>query len=224
MQAGEGEASSALSEPRRESVRISCCPFRGSRESGPGSSSSSATTHSVSPLVPRGLQLDVEKRSHEGGCGVQMGKVGELCSWRPTPHAGLGVPRALQGMRVCAGGCRDTHQGVLALPPRPPHLPCSCAGLLPLLLATCLLLLLSLLRAQTQPVKPGLDPTGLLPDPPPQQPHSQGCAVNFTLFLPGKARATFRAPFKYALRGGTSGGADPLCPSEGGSPSRWPQF
>lgn len=89
---------------------------------GPGSSSSSATTHSVSPLVSRGLQLDVEKRSHEGGCGVQMGKVGELCSWRPTPHASLGsVPRALQGMCVCAGGgARTLTRGCLRfLPGRP---------------------------------------------------------------------------------------------------------
>lgn len=148
----------------------------------------------------------------------------------PHPTAGLSIPRALQ---VCmsAGECWDTHQGVLALPPRPPHLPCSCAGLLPLLLATCLLLLLSLLRAQTQPVKSGLDPTGLLPDPPPQQPHSLGCAlaiplaeISFTPFLPGKARATFRAPFKYTLKGGNFWWGRACWPREGSSPSRWPQF
>lgn len=125
VQAGEGEASSALSEPQRESVRISCCPFRGSRESGPGSSSSSATTHSVSPLVPRGLQLDVEKRSHEGGCGVRMGKVGELCSWRPTPHGPRPTPvlAFLGPCRACAcvlGDAGTLTRGCLRfLPGRP---------------------------------------------------------------------------------------------------------
>jgi hypothetical protein len=43
----------------------------------------------------------------------------------------------------------DTHQRVLALPARPPHLPGRGAGLLALLLASRLLLLLSFLWAQT---------------------------------------------------------------------------
>lgn len=92
---------------------------------GPGSSSSSATTHSVSPLVPRGLQLDVEKRSHEGGCGVRMGKVGELCSWRPTPHGPRPTPvlAFLGPCRACAcvlGDAGTLTRGCLRfLPGRP---------------------------------------------------------------------------------------------------------
>lgn len=63
----------------------------------------------VSPLVSRGLQLDVEKRSHEGGCGVQMGKVGELCSWRPTPHTGPTLVSAFLGpCRACVRVCWGT--------------------------------------------------------------------------------------------------------------------
>lgn len=98
------------------------------------------------------------------------------------------------------GGRHLTHRRVLALPPGPPHLPGSCAGLLPLLLATSLLLLLSLLWAQTQPVKPGLDPRALPSVPPAGQPHFQGCAtlvplagMVFTRFLTGRAGPPLRA-------------------------------
>lgn len=146
---------------------------------GLGSSPRSATTYNTSALVSRDLQFSVEKGSREGGCGVQTGNTGEPRGWRAVPHRRVlmfpGPAGQGHGGRVlcaCAGAVHNTHQRVLALPPRPPHLPGSCAGLLPLLLATCLLLLLSLLWAQTQPVRPGPDPTGLHPAPTPQPPHS----------------------------------------------------
>ena len=117
-------------------------------------------------------------------------------------------------VRVCvpaqgSGGHHFTHRGVLALPARPPHLPGSRAGLLPLLLGTSLLLLLSLLWAQTQPVKPELDPRS-----PPQRPTHRAATLPgwchagtlvgmvFTCLLPGRAEPLPRADFHISSGGG----------------------
>lgn len=57
------------------------------------------------PLVSRDLPFDVEKGSHEGGYGVQMGKVSELHRWRARPHCRALMFTGPCGTHICVCAC-----------------------------------------------------------------------------------------------------------------------
>lgn len=214
----------------------------------PEGSPSSATTHSASSLLSRGFGFKAESRKVVRVV-IEVQGQGRSVSWAagglhpmaqpqwsqvPAGHTCL-LFRACVPLHVCVrvcvpGGCRDTHRGVLALPPGPPHLPCGRAGLLPLLLATSLLLLLSLLWVQTQPVKPGLDPRGPLPCPP--TPTMATLPGPLQAVPPGRAGlhpslAWQRGSQPFGSHGNkTSGdfGVEAAAPALCRSPSRWRRF